>query len=466
MAFKRGFSFLILLSAFVAGSSAHAQTVLFDPEVTVNPEPGQPATHTFDVTNLNDDSVIIQAVTPDNPACTARFTQEPIGQNHVGKIIFSCPIHDEEHFYRQARVQLHFARSGVVEIDKISMSGKTLEDCGTPINLSDPGGSMEKEVKAMPFLMQVGGSCSYHSAVQLYDALRSRDDPNSVKQFSSPLAVDYEMKVQEKGPDLSGGNVRKNMLMLRDNGACPRTYFNSSTGRDADETVYNYLFSEFMNMIAESEKQPNDLNQSRSTILLLKLLNRTSNITQTLSSQLKRWSLFKVNPNPDREKLNAAIDAKDFIQFVRELAPPVCAPQERIFAPHYSVIDQEHALHFLGWKWRTNSAVVREIEKELDKGIKKALPIAISYCSSVLNRGRSYAEITDTSSEACGAHASVVLGRRRSPAGRCQYLIRNTWGRKNCYQNNDWECVPSKGMVWVDAKTLAQSVYRTTRIEE
>lgn len=79
--------------------------------------------------------------------------------------------------------------------------------------------------------------------------------------------------------------------------------------------------------------------------------------------------------------------------------------------------------------------------------MKKAQPIAISYCSkmlrdknykgTVVHPDKSFGGQKVPKSKDCGPHASVIIGKKKIE-GKCNYLIRNTWG-SGCDQY-DWKC--------------------------
>ncbi len=65
----------------------------------------------------------------------------------------------------------------------------------------------------------------------------------------------------------------------------------------------------------------------------------------------------------------------------------------------------------------------------------------------------------------CGNHVSLVVGRRQQ-GGKCQYLVRNTWGT-SCSFYKKWECDKDAsgqgtGGFWVDAATLLPNTFSVT----
>lgn len=61
----------------------------------------------------------------------------------------------------------------------------------------------------------------------------------------------------------------------------------------------------------------------------------------------------------------------------------------------------------------------------------------------------------DEATKDCLGHASLVIGRRRYQ-GKCQFLIRNTWGTACQKYSKDWDC--DHGNVWLDSDEVAANV--------
>jgi hypothetical protein len=97
------------------------------------------------------------------------------------------------------------------------------------------------------------------------------------------------------------------------------------------------------------------------------------------------------------------------------------------------------------------------LDRELDRG-PQTYPIGISYCASVLKEGRKYTS-RQSNDASCGSHASLIIGRRRnSKTQRCEYAIRNSWGKATNY-HPDWTVEAEKGLVWVDGEVLGRSTF-------
>jgi hypothetical protein len=102
-------------------------------------------------------------------------------------------------------------------------------------------------------------------------------------------------------------------------------------------------------------------------------------------------------------------------------------------------------------------------------------PVMITYCAEALNSRRGdpgrVNRSTGQGNADCGLHASLVIGQRRDPTtGKCQFLVRNSWGPQcGRYAEGDWGgsnyCDPARGgNIWVDARELAGNVISSGRI--
>lgn len=111
---------------------------------------------------------------------------------------------------------------------------------------------------------------------------------------------------------------------------------------------------------------------------------------------------------------------------------------------------------------------LRLIHAALDQD--RPQPPVVSYCARMLgDRDAKATEKLGMKDQPCGdrpgkfdGHVSVVVGRRKTEAGKCQLLIRNSWGYA-CENRLDgrkpyaWDC--EAGQIWVDEEALANNAY-------
>lgn len=96
--------------------------------------------------------------------------------------------------------------------------------------------------------------------------------------------------------------------------------------------------------------------------------------------------------------------------------------------------------------------LIDEVEIHLEN---RQEPLSISFCSAFLkNRKILGLDKEGRVLKTCEPHAAVVIGKRGNPEGRCEYLIRNSWGH---YSNYDWKT--SSGDVWVDGAILSKNLF-------
>ena len=156
---------------------------------------------------------------------------------------------------------------------------------------------------------------------------------------------------------------------------------------------------------------------------------------------------------------------------------PVCntnIPKPRVPGPQFFFTDKDE-------NW------LSEIEDKLDN---LNSPVSISYCSKVLSEpaysgveGRNIKTNQSTFKEGCGAHESLIVGKKKI-AGSCHLLLRNTWGNGFSDATKNWKCLckhkTTGAMVdectndthnngyytvegcWIDAKALTKNTFGAT----
>jgi len=85
------------------------------------------------------------------------------------------------------------------------------------------------------------------------------------------------------------------------------------------------------------------------------------------------------------------------------------------------------------------------------------VPTTIGFCSRILT-DITKKDAPPASKDSCGGHAAVVIGKRPMN-GKCQFLLRNSWGTECDHYSPDIQsqCERGKGNVWVDAETLTKN---------
>jgi hypothetical protein len=117
---------------------------------------------------------------------------------------------------------------------------------------------------------------------------------------------------------------------------------------------------------------------------------------------------------------------------------------------------------------RAGGNLMRVIHESLDLPLEKAQPVALSICANFLRPGGAgYAGVDvnkpwpNSITEDCGRHALLAIGRRRL-GGRCQILLRNSWGLSPNFYAKKWEA--RDGNVWVDEDALSNNLYEVQNL--
>ncbi len=116
-----------------------------------------------------------------------------------------------------------------------------------------------------------------------------------------------------------------------------------------------------------------------------------------------------------------------------------------------------------------NADIINELNALLDE--KNPQPIGVGFCSDLFNhapgfRGAENSIVGYRSLPAsCGPHSALVTGRR-SVNGKCQFLVRNSWGN---YCNGmtlpcEWKSKKRLLGTWVDAEDLAANTAMVTTL--
>ncbi|MCM2322871.1 MAG: hypothetical protein NDJ90_06380 [Oligoflexia bacterium] len=97
------------------------------------------------------------------------------------------------------------------------------------------------------------------------------------------------------------------------------------------------------------------------------------------------------------------------------------------------------------------------------------LPTQVTICEKVFNRPnyRLIAEPVEAwNRHSCkdSLHSMLVIGKRRNPeSGRCEFLLRNSWGTDCGPSGVNFKC--ENGSIWVDADTLARVTLRAFELQ-
>lgn len=328
------------------------------------------------------------------------------------------------------------------------------DDCAD-IRLDKNGGPMQKVIELLPNISQTMGTCSFQTAAQMYDAWRFKFQDSRNQIMSSPVILAFDVKKDTLEKSFDGGTIRGNLENLLKTGSCARNYFESSVGTDTDEVMYRKMYQIFNKQIAANTSQ---------WIGYVSLsAKQVDAVITKVYGLLGMRRFYDFNPYLNKEKIAKAFDDRNFIQFVKEVIPPACSNNERMNTAMPYAID---FARYTTTNATQNQSVINSVNAEFNQGLSSAMPIGISYCSSVLQTGKRFKAVVPSSSE-CGRHASIIMGRRKNPeTNQCQFLVRNTWNVRHTDYSPSWQSEGARGSVWVNADVLARSIFELTKIKK
>lgn len=365
-------------------------------------------------------------------------------------------------------------------------------ECGE-VRLDDVGGAME-HVKVRN--QRAIGSCYAHAAAQLYDAWRFRNADMEFEHSSAGFEISQRYKWDREETSVDGGHVKKIIPKLLREGTCSQEELDSLFRGPTLDGFASKVMQIFNKHRAEyhrrmKEALPSQYNFGADLADVARMREQQGFARQDNTRVDRSRVHFDISKVVAQEVLaKGVVELKAYIKDVcvisqahipySKLQPDAntvrmfemislaeCPEQRRIYAKNEFRINDVSTYTngkglvpgVLDEKARFKPEVsLPTIHRELDKGLRRAMPIAVSYCSSILAEGRGF-KTKDPNTDDCGRHASLITGRRKNPqSGRCELLIRNTWGNSCGSYSKDWTCDSAKGSVWVDEQVLGRAI--------
>ncbi len=320
---------------------------------------------------------------------------------------------------------------------------ETTDSC-TPIRLDAPGMPMEN----MPVYDQGKTDLCYaYTAAQVVDAWRFSHGDQNRNHLTSPLSAailytrDYEDNPDFDDIDLGHPDYTARVILA--NGSCsPPVHRHAEQEGTLRETLdrIQSLHGNLQGLAERVQRSPlltagNQMCTDVSSVVPRNLPELARNIASTMA----RMNSFEFI---DRLYRGYCHNAN-----VRPVQPPAQVKVDSIRA-----LEKSTAVQSL-----TDSV-------HLALGAQPPQPAGISYCSEILKDSATRGvDLDDPDGPVTckGTHASVVIGRRPGPEGRCQLLIRNTWG-DSCNVDSKWQC--ENGNIWIDQDALMKNTYRVFRM--
>jgi hypothetical protein len=316
------------------------------------------------------------------------------------------------------------------------------------------------------------GICYSYAAAELVDFYRfSHGDTDNT--ITSPIVAALKSGSADWfRKDIDGGDIEKVILSIKKNGICDhrfiRDHWDSYSTKPFLDQMLNYF-----EMHKQYVKKVNSNLSIKSQILSLFGSKSTVKSPYHPCNDLINLG-FPKDLIPSAEILDKLLSQNDPLVFLSGILERACHKySKKIFIPEPTVASG--SLPFGSNDKSSSDSIIAMINDQLDK--KPAQATAIGYCGKMLHH-KDYIGINRRTSHGldwsgqvhrkgsienvkddCGPHASVVIGRRMSH-GRCEFLIRNSWG-SGC-EGYPWDC--EKGNIWVDSEKLAANTIKLTWI--
>lgn len=326
--------------------------------------------------------------------------------------------------------------------------------CGSEVRLDRPGFSMEHVS-----VMDQGsvGLCYAYSASQMADAWRFSHGDTSYKHRTSPWVIGMQSSPFGLRTPAGGGTTELAINAIRENGSCDKDSFANHLGKhvgvcpsfDCDEQVIyskqietiGNLYLEYRNYWKAHARMPlvfvfsgMDINPAEK--------NGPKDFRDEVAAATLECALswgHDARALPSIDLIQRLLDEGNPTKIIASVVASECK------APINKIVDLPNA--------ETISLDQEKLEETLKEKFsqKNPQPVGINYCSRLLLFGKN-----TNLSQPCGDHASLVIGKRTSPEGKCQVLIRNSWGSGCATYSPDWEC--DQGNIWVDTDVVSQNM--------
>ena len=326
--------------------------------------------------------------------------------------------------------------------------------------------------KQMPLYNQgATGICYAYAAVQLADYWResmgirvTKDIMLSSPIYASLLTRQFAGNRFFGREDISGGGIKEGILSMKHFGMC------------RDDVIQG---------VVDEYAKSKSIDQREFTEILEKLFvnfpGDPKKIQRMSSKQIWKNYIYgkfsfyygrKIKKDGDMAKIFKMvapyIDNGNIVKLMDDLFK-ICKAPTSVYVGTKNIPDPKNIVIR-----KQNIPVLKSFMREL-LNKRKAQPIGIGYCSEFLN-DKNYigtianpkfnGQMTTRDIKTCGNHASVIIGKRNI-AGKCHYLLRNTWGDECDY---DWKCrfnAKKQAIgIWVPEDALFKNLTNITWLEK
>ena len=290
----------------------------------------------------------------------------------------------------------------------------TARDC-RPIRLDDPGKSMEK----IPVMDQDSKwICYAYTASQMADAWRFSHGDHNTTHLTSPVATAVFYASQRTDfptKDIDNGWQAGALASIAKNGSCDYKAIYTKFGTTGLKEYFGELNKYFQKFKLLAIQESNSSKISQDYAKAVQCAMKSAN-TQLI---------------PEIPEIINALSQPNYLEYLSKLFQNVCASNSiDVHLPDANTL------------WTKNffdDDRVSQIQKTMNKELNGSnpQPIGINYCENIL-WDKSVQGINSSGefdwSVCKHHHISVVIGQQPTTDGRCEFLVRNSFGQScNAY---------------------------------
>ncbi len=315
------------------------------------------------------------------------------------------------------------------------------DDC-VDVRLDQTGGSLEK----IRVLDQDGtDTCYAYTAAYLFDAYRyqeMRAQNPEIDNFSqsSPLVAAAEFANFKNKESMDKGNVGQALKQLIKNGGCPHERIGDQFGA-YDINGFLKELKLYFEVLSTNKNPKNLSNEER---------------VQSLACYLQNSDY--PDPFEQLQELSEALSEHQFIHFLQSTFDASCKN-------HRWKPSKEPKLNI---EMATEDPKQRKMifENHLAKmDSAQASPLGAYVCLEFFHLAN-YKGVQKNGKpkEDCSLHSTLVVGKRKNTKGKCQVLLRNSWGA-SCegYSTEKENC--ENGQLWVEKEKFMNNLLGTIQLE-
>ena len=346
------------------------------------------------------------------------------------------------------------------------------------------GPGIIKGIDRVPVLNQNRqGTCYSHVAASMTDFLRITRYKSEYPEFSSPLMMAIDYKVNTDGIETctspaDSGMICSTFSRAMNKGFCSteqieKAIENSLSPAISEINKSDHWYQKWGNQLIEGPEFSLDLikkdgefpSQSRldqkkldmkrdAVVKFIYLLGQAYQ-KQDFAKIRKLYLIVKragaepgescsISTNSEDPKLLAIVLAKDLGSFYKVFFESLCV---RTPYPYRSHCVEKDGI---------------PTQADVDETLEKGMPVGINYCANILEHP-DYSGSIDAKD--CEKHVSMIVGTARDQNGKCTYVVRNSWGT-NCGRNvyhKDYTC--RDGNIYIPKEALLKNVFFSTRIK-